>query len=228
MNEEVAICSPAGSQVGADRARGVGLVGQNTVGPGARSPDAQAGEQWQHHRSIAGLPRGEQDDQRAATAVDRGVDLRAQPAARPAESVIARFVPAAARILVIQPSHYVLFEPRTILPNNTFGDGRVLMRPHDRGIDRHRPIDPASSVGLGLDHSQQHAPGPVGSETMMPLPHLLPRAESLGKITPRHPGAITENDPLDHLAMITPRTRPPLCLRHQRLDPSLRRLAEFC
>jgi len=43
---------PAGSQVGADRARGVGLVGHNTVGPGARSPersperspDAQAGE----------------------------------------------------------------------------------------------------------------------------------------------------------------------------------------
>ena len=39
---------PAASQVGADRARGVRLVGQNTVGPGARSPerspDAQAGE----------------------------------------------------------------------------------------------------------------------------------------------------------------------------------------
>ena len=29
-------------------------------------------------------------------------------------------------------------------------------------------------------------------------------------------------------AMITPRTRPPLRLRHQRLDPSPRRLAEFC
>lgn len=35
---------PAGSQVGADRARGVGLVGQSTVGPRARSHDAQAGE----------------------------------------------------------------------------------------------------------------------------------------------------------------------------------------
>ena len=61
---------------------GVSLVGQNTVGPGARSPerspDPQAGEQWQHHRSIAGPARGEPDDQRAATAVDRRVDLRAQ------------------------------------------------------------------------------------------------------------------------------------------------------
>ena len=73
------------------------------------------------NRSIAGLARGEQDDQRAATAVDRGVDLRTQPAARPAESVIARFVLAAARILVTRPSPSVLFEPRTILPNNTFG-----------------------------------------------------------------------------------------------------------
>jgi len=177
---------PAGSQVGADRARGVGLVGQNTVGPGARSPERSpdaAGEEWQHHRSTAGLARGEQDDQRAATAVDREVELRAQPAARPAESVIARFVSAAARILVTRPSPSVLFAPRTILPNNTFGCGRVLMRPHDRGIDRHRPIDPASSVGLGLDHSQQHVPGPVGSETTMPLPHRLPRTEPLGKIT---------------------------------------------
>jgi hypothetical protein len=104
--------------------------------------------------------------------------------------VIARFGPAAARILVIQPSPYVRFEPRTILPNNTFGGGRVLLRPHDRGIDRHRPIDPASGVGLGLDHSQQHVPGPVGSETMMPLPHRLPRAKPLEEITPRHPGAI--------------------------------------
>jgi hypothetical protein len=138
--------------------------------PGARSPerspDPQAGEQWQHHRSIAGLARGEQDDQRAATAADCGVDLRAQPAARPAERMIVRFVPAAARILVIRPSHCVLVEPCPILPNNTFGSGRVLMRPHDRGIDRHRPIEPASSVGLGLDHSQQLVPGPVGSETI--------------------------------------------------------------
>src|SRR5437879_1711557 len=74
----------------------------------------------------SGLARGEQDDQRAATAVDRGVDLRAQPAARPAESVIARFVPAAARILVIQRSPYVLFAPRTILPNT----GRTAREDH--------------------------------------------------------------------------------------------------
>jgi hypothetical protein len=68
---------PAGAQVDADRARGVGLVGQNTAGPGARSlersPDAQAGELVAAPRSIAGLARGEQDDQRAAAAVDRGV-----------------------------------------------------------------------------------------------------------------------------------------------------------
>jgi hypothetical protein len=75
--------------------------------------------------------------------------------------VIARFVPAA-RIFAIRPSPYVQFQPRTILPNNTFGGGRVLMRPHDRGIDRHRPIDPAGSVDLGLDHSQQHVPGLTG------------------------------------------------------------------
>jgi hypothetical protein len=84
-------------------------------------------------------------------------------------------------------------------------------------------------MGLRMQpRNDKHVPGPVGSETMMPLPPRPPRAEPLGKITPRHPGAITEYTPLDHLAMITPRTRPPLRLRHQRLDPSPSRLAEFC
>ena len=65
-------------------------------------------------------------------------------------------------------------------------------------------------MGLRMQpRNDKHVPGPVGSETMMPLPPRLPRAEPLGKITPRHPGAITEYTPLDHLAMITPRTRPP-------------------
>jgi hypothetical protein len=34
--------------------------------------------------------------------------------------------------------------------------------------------------------------------------------------------------PHERWAQLTPRTRPPLPLGHQRLDPSPRRLAEFC
>jgi hypothetical protein len=77
------------------------------------------------------------------------------------------------------------------------------MRRHDRGIDRHRPIDPASSVGLGLDRWQQHVPGPVRSETLMPLPHRLPRAERSGR-SRQPPRCDNGNDPLDHLQMIMP------------------------
>ncbi len=50
-------------------------------------------------------------------------------------------------------------------------------------------------------------------------------SEPLGKITPCHPYAITGKRfprPLGD------ETRPPLFLRHQRSDPSSRRLAEFC
>jgi len=60
----------------------------------------------------------------------------------------------------------VLLQPRTILPNNTFGGGQVVMRLLDRVIDQHPPIDPASSVYLGLDQSHRHVKGrPVGTDT---------------------------------------------------------------
>jgi hypothetical protein len=80
----------AGPEVSADRARGVGLVGQHPVGPGPwpadRALDTQVREQRQHHRRVTGLVGGEQDGQRAAPSVDRGVDLRAEPAPRAADT----------------------------------------------------------------------------------------------------------------------------------------------
>ena len=48
-----------------------------------------------------------------------------------------------------------------------------------------------------------------------------------GRSATRHPGPIPEHDALDHLTMITPRTTTTHRLRHQRLDPSPRSLAEF-
>jgi len=212
----------AGPEVSADRARGVGLVGQHPVGPGPwpadRALDTQVREQRQHHRRVTGLAGGEQDGQRAAPSVDRGVDLRAQPAARAAEGVIARFVPAAARILVIRHRPCVLDEHGAILPGTALGRSRMLVRPHDRGVDRHVPIHPTGRVGLSLNHAQQLVPRAIGREAMMSLPHRLPRPEPPRKITPRHPGPIPEHDALDHLTMITPRTTTTHRLRHQRLD----------
>jgi len=107
--------------------------------PADRALDTQVREQRQHHRRVTGLAGGEQDGQRAAPSVDRGVDLRAQPAARAAEGVIARFVPAAARILGIRHRPCVLDEHGAILPGTALGRSRMLVRPHDRGVDRHVP-----------------------------------------------------------------------------------------
>src|SRR6266540_1927475 len=82
-------------------------------------------------------------------------------------------------------------------------------------------------VGLSLDHAQQLVPRAIAREAMIPLPHRLPLPEPPRRITPRHPGPIPEHDALDHLTMITPQTTTTHRLRHQRLDPSPRCLAEF-
>jgi hypothetical protein len=76
---------------------------------------------------------------------------------------------------------------------------RMLVRPHDRGVDRHVQVHPTGGVGLSLDHAHQLVPRAIGREAMMPLPHRLPRPEPPRKITPRHPDPIPEHDALDHL-----------------------------
>src|SRR5690606_23383906 len=95
----------------------------------------------------------------------------------------------------------------------------VLMGPVDRRVDRHDPVDLTSSVGLGQQPGEDRIPCPVPAEPLMTFPQRLPRTETLGHITPGHPAAIPEHDPLDDLTMITKRPRPPLHLRHQRRNP---------
>lgn len=101
------------------------------------------------------------------------------------------------------------------------------MRPDHRGVDTDVPVDSPRSVSLGLQHRQQPVPSAVGREAMVPLPDRLPRPEPLRQITPRNPGPIAMHDALDDLPVITPRTRTPYRLRHQRLNPSPRRLAQL-
>jgi hypothetical protein len=119
-------------------------------------------------------------------------------------SVIAWFIPAAARILVIRCRPLCARRAYTVIP---FGGGRVLMSADDRGVDADVPVDLAG----GLRRSQHPPPGAVGGEAVMALPHRLPEPEPLRQITPRNPGPIPEHDPLDHLPVITkglPRSRP--------------------
>jgi len=66
------------------RARGVGLVAEHPVGPGAWSTrtdplDAQLAHQRGEHRRIATLARADKHDQRSAPAIDELVDLGREP-----------------------------------------------------------------------------------------------------------------------------------------------------
>src|SRR3972149_2578457 len=75
----------------------------------------------------------------------------------------------------------------------------MLVRPHDRGVDRHVPIHPTGRVGLSLNHAQQLVPPAIGREAMMPLPHRLPRPRT----------APEDHAPPPRSDTGTPRPRPP-------------------
>ena len=94
----------------------------------------------------------------------------------------------------------------------------MLVGPVDRGVHAHPPVDATVRVRVSLRGRQDLVPRPIAGETRVALPRGLPRPEPLGKITPRDPGPIPVNDPLDDLAMIPPRTRAARHLRHQRAD----------
>ena len=63
---------------------------------------ADRGKHRKHHRRVARLSRGGQDDQRPGACVDRYLRLGPQTSAGLTQNVIARFFPAAPRILVIR------------------------------------------------------------------------------------------------------------------------------
>jgi len=71
---------PAGTQVTADRSGRIRLVAPHRIRAGSRSTsvaaNAQVRHEWQEHRRVARLARGEESHQRQPVAVDELVDLR--------------------------------------------------------------------------------------------------------------------------------------------------------
>ena len=89
------------------RPGGVRLVPAQRIrggaGPSRPDPrDPQLAEKAWQGRGIASLPRGEDQNQRQAAAVDQGMGLGRETATGPTDGVIVRFVPTQARILVIR------------------------------------------------------------------------------------------------------------------------------
>jgi hypothetical protein len=104
----------------------------------------------------------------------------------------------------------------------------MLMSTDDRRVDADTPIKLTSGISLRLDSGQQPIPGAISRESVMPLPHRLPRPKPLGQIPPRNSGAITVHDALDDLTMIPERPAPQAVRAGQhRLDPSPHPITEF-
>ena len=98
---------PAGAQVRPVSAGGVGLVaaqhGRSGTWPARALPGhAERGQQRVQLRRVARLAGRDGDDQGSAAPVDQRVGLGRQPAAGPADAVIARFVLTTLLILVVR------------------------------------------------------------------------------------------------------------------------------
>ena len=100
--------------------------------------------------------------------------------------------------------------------------GRVLVRPHHRGIDRHRPGRACCLVAPRPQPVQDHLPGPVAGPAAMPVIDSLP-IEPLRQVPPREPGPGPEEDPVDHQPVVIPPVPLP---RMPRLQPRPLLIAE--
>lgn len=101
------------------------------------------------------------------------------------------------------------------------------MRAHDRRVHADHPIDIASSVRSGQQRRKDPVPRAVDGKLAVSFPDGLPRPEPIRQIPPGHPGPVPEDDALDHLAVITPRTTSTPHPRHQPFEPFPLRIREF-
>lgn len=93
------------------------------------------------------------------------------------------------------------------------------MGAHDRGVHAHDPVDETGGIRVGEQAGEDLVPGAIHREPAVSLPDRLPGTEPLGQIPPRGTRAVPEDDALDHLPVIPPRTTPTRHPRHQRGQP---------
>jgi hypothetical protein len=97
----------------------------------------------------------------------------------------------------------------------------VLVSTVDRGIHTHGPVDLPVRVGLRQQPGQDLVPGAIPGIPAVPLPDRALRPEVLDRqVTPRDPGPIPVDDPLDDASVVPERMPAPARVRRQqRLDP---------
>ena len=82
------------------------------------------------------------------------------------------------------------------------------------------PVDPAFSIGIGLDGPQDPLPRAVRRPPAMPVVHCLPPPEPCWQITPWDTGPLSAQNAVDHPARAAPTPASSHVLRQVRLQPS--------
>src|SRR6202051_1057197 len=78
----------------------------------------------------------------------------------------------------------------------------MLMRPHDRRVNRDRPVQRRVVISYRSQRHHDPIPCPVAGVAALTLPNRLPSAETLRQITPRHTGPQPIQDALDDLPVV--------------------------
>lgn len=74
------------------------------------------------------------------------------------------------------------------------------MRPVDRRVHRHRPVDQSFGVSLGQESLKNGVPGAVLGHAVAPGVDRLPGTEPARQVTPPDPRPQAVEDALEHLS----------------------------
>lgn len=88
------------------------------------------------------------------------------------------------------------------------GSGRVLVGPHDRGVDRDGPVEVFVRVGLRHQSGEHPLPRAVGGPHPQPVVDPSPVTVLLRQVDPLRAGLELVGDGVDHLTMVTPAATP--------------------
>lgn len=163
-----------------------GLAPRSRSGP-ARTADC--------HRAAS----GDQQRQRLLSLLTRQMNLRGEPASRPAQSMVFRFGAHSARRFLLHSTALA-------------GTGSMPVCPADGGVDIDLPEDQPGRISPRLQQREQ--PGP--HTPTLPSPeqsiHRLPRSVLKRQVPPRNSGP----NPPPHTVYQPPTARPPATYAHRR------------
>jgi len=194
---------------------GVRLVREDPVHSVARQPavvpaNGDLRQQWEQLGVVPGLAFGEEHGHRQTAAVDREVDLAAQPAAGPPDRL-----PLDGDRVDAGPTAPFLRAPAACWCARTTVESTAT-------VHSTTPTESSFTTTSARIASQVPSAAHFRSRSCG-----LPRPVPFGNITPRRTRAQLPQDRVQHLPVIPPTTAPTTGRRQQRLDPRPSPIGEF-